>query len=68
MVSYGGLTTVTKYHLVRKDEHVVDSGGWVLRRAELRPRPGCRLCVMPGRLPAQICDPDHTSACSASLL
>ena len=26
MVSYGGLTTVTKYHLVRKDEHVVDSG------------------------------------------
>lgn len=25
VVSYGGLTTVTKYHLVRKDEHVVDS-------------------------------------------
>lgn len=28
MVSYGGLTTVTKYHMVRKDEHVVDSGEW----------------------------------------
>jgi hypothetical protein len=27
VVSYGGLTTVTKYHLARKDEHVVDSGG-----------------------------------------
>lgn len=26
VVSYGGLTTVTKYHLQRKDEHVVDSG------------------------------------------
>lgn len=26
MVSYGGLTTVTNYHLVRKNEHVVDSG------------------------------------------
>lgn len=26
VVSYGGLTTVTKYHMVRKDEHVVDSG------------------------------------------
>ncbi|PRW60455.1 CYPRO4-like [Chlorella sorokiniana] len=25
VVSYGGLTTVTKYHMVRKDEHVVDS-------------------------------------------
>ncbi|EFN59732.1 hypothetical protein CHLNCDRAFT_133326 [Chlorella variabilis] len=25
VVSYGGLTTVTKYHLVRKNEHVVDS-------------------------------------------
>jgi len=31
VVSYGGLTTVTKYHLVRKNESVVDSGergGW----------------------------------------
>ena len=28
VVSYGGLTTVTKYHMVRKDEHVVDSGEW----------------------------------------
>ena len=28
VVSYGGLTTVTNYHLVKKDEHVVDSGGW----------------------------------------
>lgn len=25
VVSYGGLTTVTTYHLQRKDEHVVDS-------------------------------------------
>ncbi|PSC67936.1 vacuolar import Vid27-related [Micractinium conductrix] len=25
VVSYGGLTTVTNYHLVKKDEHVVDS-------------------------------------------
>lgn len=29
VVSYGGLTTVTKYHMVRKDEHVVDSGKWL---------------------------------------
>lgn len=29
VVSYGGLTTVTKYHMVRKDEHVVDSGEWL---------------------------------------
>ena len=32
VVSYGGLTTVTKYHLQRKDEHVVDSGAWSLKR------------------------------------
>jgi hypothetical protein len=30
VVSYGGLTTVTTYHLQRKDEHVVDSGEWPL--------------------------------------
>ena len=29
-VSCGGLTTVTTYHLVKKNEAVVDSGGWEL--------------------------------------
>lgn len=47
-MSYGGLTTVTKYHLVRKDEHVVDSGGvraapWS-HATSVSPLPCCHPC------------------------